>query len=63
MFSPDFDLAQLNMADLSKEEGWSVKGKTGSYGRGVALRCYASRVCVSGQELYCADLHAKNMKE
>ncbi|KAI7784327.1 HET-domain-containing protein [Diaporthe eres] len=55
------DIAQNDLG-----RSWEDKSSTynaSAQGAGVALKCYASRVVVSGQEVYCVDLHVKHMDE
>lgn len=53
-------------AHIELGESWEDKSSTYNASarvEGVALKCYASRVVVSGQEVYCVDLHVKNVDE
>lgn len=55
------DIAEINLC-----QPWEDKSSTynaSAEGAGMALKCYASRVVVSGQEVYSVDLHVKHMDE
>lgn len=55
------DVAQMDLG-----RSWEDKSSTyndSAHGAGVALKCYASRVVVSGQEVYCVDIFVKNLDE
>lgn len=55
------DVAQIDLG-----RSWEDKLSTyndSAQGAGVALKCYASMVVVSGQEVYCVDVFVKHLDE
>lgn len=52
------------VAQIDLGRSWEHKSSTyndSAQGAGVALKCFASRVVVSGQEVYCVDIFVKHL--
>jgi hypothetical protein len=60
-FHQSCDVAQLKLNQSWEKEASAYN--VSAYGAGMVLKCYTSRAIVSGQEIYYADLHTKEMDE
>lgn len=57
------DIAQIDLGRSWEDKSSTYPSHASAQGAGVALKCYASRVVVSGQEVYCVDLFVKDLDE